>query len=365
MDLIYDIMKLMITSKANYMIKVGRRKIDNRIMIPAIVRGKADENGFVTDELIDSYVKHARSGASLLTVEASYVEKNGAILPNQLGIYLDEHIDGLKRLSKAIKDEGVTPIIQLVHAGRMSCSNDLVAPSAIPFEDRDTPRELTVTEIERIAESFKQATVRACKAGFMGVEIHNAHGYLLSQFLSPHSNKRMDEYGGTLERRSKLLLDIVYSIRSILGMYRILSVRLGAMDAGFSAGLKIEDSKLLAIWLERVGVDLINVSINNVASKLGGSRTRQDMAFIGLSHEIKQVVDIPVCVAGGIRSADHVQHILDGDYADMVAICRAVLADPQFPNKVLGNNQDPIVLCHNCSKCTAVFGECPAWGNLD
>jgi len=353
----------MMSSKANDVIRVGRRKINNRIMIPAIVRRKADDNGFVTDELIDSYVEHARSGASLITVEASYVQKNGAILPNQLGIYSDEHIEGLSRLSKAIKDEGVTTIIQLVHAGRMSCCGDLVAPSAVPFEDRDTPRELTIEEIEEIALSFKEATIRACRAGFQGVEIHNAHGYLLSQFLSPLSNMRTDEYGGTLERRCKLVLDIVYSIRSILGMYRILSVRLGAIDAGFANGLKIDESKLVSLWLERVGADLINVSLNNVASKLGGSRTRRDMALIDLSRQIKELVNVKVCVAGGIRSAEHVQHILDGGYADMVAVCRAVLADPQFPNKVIGKNKESIVPCLICKNCTAVMGKCPAWSN--
>jgi len=338
---------------------IGKHKLKNRIIIPPIVRCKATEEGFVTDELIESYVGHAKSGASLLIVEASTVQKNGRILKGELGIFSDEHIPGLKKLATAIKNEDVKVIIQLVHAGRMGCDGDLVAPSAIPFEDRETPRELTIQEIEEIEESFVAASLRAIQAGFDGVEVHCAHGYLLSQFISPLSNKRMDEYGGSSERRAKLLISIVKNIRKEIRNYKIISVRLGARDAGFSGGLKVGDAKLISIWLEQAGVNLIDVSQNIIASRLGGSKPREPMAFAGLSKEIKQVVNIPVAVAGGIRTKEHVEEILESNSADLVAVCRAVLADPKFPAKVLGINPDPIIPCLVCKSCGHFIEGCP------
>ncbi len=347
----------------NSTVRVGLKSLPNRIIIPPIVRCKATSEGFVTDELIKDYIKHINSGASMLIIEASTVMKNGRILPGELGIFSDDHIHGLKKLRDALREEkpNVPVLIQLVHAGRMSCDfDDIVAPSPIPFENRKTPRELTTEEVYEIKDAFVAASERAIKAGFDGVEIHCAHGYLLSQFMSPLSNKRVDEFGGSIYKRAELQIRIIRDIRhSFQGKGKIISVRLGAKDAGFSGGMKLVEGKLMALLYQKSGADMINMSLNIIASKLGGSRPKEDMAFINYSKEISEVLNVPIAVAGGIRKKEHAEKIINEGFADIVAVCRAALSDPQFPAKVLGENPDPIIPCIVCNVCVHYKSGCP------
>lgn len=339
-------------------IRVGCFELKNRIIVPPVARQLATEDGSVTDKIIDDYKLHAASGASMLIVEASYVQKNGQILPRELSIEDDSKIEGLSKLAAQLKSFGIPVIIQLVHAGRMGCHPDLVAPSAIPFENRATPRELSVDEIQNLVDDYSKAVQRAIEAGFDGVEIHNAHGYILSQFLSPLTNKRNDAYGSNLENRLRLLKEIVTNSRIIIGKNKLLSVRLGACDC-FPCGLKLSESIEASKVLESLGVDLLNVSIGITPTNLGGSRTRKPMGFVPLAREIKKHVGIPVAVAGKITTGEEAESIVASNNADMVCVCRSLLADPRWPAKVLGVDNNPVVACKSCKACIHYQSGCP------
>jgi 2,4-dienoyl-CoA reductase-like NADH-dependent reductase (Old Yellow Enzyme family) len=343
---------------ANTSIKVGNLTLSNRICVPPIVRMLANENGDVTDKLLEDYMLHASSGASLLTVEACYVHKSGQILPNQLSIEDDSKVEGLGKLASAIKSHGIPALVQLVHAGRMSCNKELIAPSPVPFENRAVPAQMTSDDIEALKDWYRKAIKRAIDAGFDGVEIHAAHGYILSQFLSPLTNKRTDNYGGNLENRSRLLFEIVDDARKIIGKNKVLSVRFGACDC-YAGGLKLSESVQTAKKLEIFGADMISVSIGITPTSFGGSRTRKTMGFAPLSRQIKKSVNIPISVAGRITTQDHVETMLGKGDADIVNVCRALLSDPKWPAKTLNQDNNPITSCKLCKTCVHYISGCP------
>jgi len=347
-------------------INIGKFTLSNRIIIPAIVRMLANEQGYVTDRLLASYNLHAGSGASFLIVEASFIQPNGRILQGELSIDDDSCVQGLSELAKTIKHNGIPTIVQLVHAGRMGCGQDLIAPSPIPFEDRIIPRPMTIEEILKLKLDFKKAIERSMDSGFDGVEIHCAHGYILSQFLSPLSNTRVDIYGGSLDNRARLLYEIVSDARKRIGSGKILSVRLGAVDL-LPGGLKLYEAKVVAGKLKNLGVDLINVSAGIVPTRLGGSRPRVSRAFSPLGKSIRDAVGSVVAVAGRITTLQDVEIILSKKQADLVAVCRSVLSDTLWPKKILAQNISleettriqPIIPCAGCIPCIHFTKGCP------
>ncbi len=342
-------------------IKLGSFVLKNRIVVPPIVRNLANEDGTATSQLLASYTEHAKSGAAMVIVEASFVQPDGRILnnPQQLGITKDEHCHGLSLLANAIHEQGVPALIQLVHSGRVNKADVPIAPSAVPFEDLPTPRKMSLSDIAHMRESYHVATRRAIFSGFDGIEVHSAHGYLLSQFLSPSSNKREDEYGGTLENRMRLLLEIVRDARRQLGKGRILSVRLGACDL-FPGGLKLDEAAIAAKRLREESVDLINVSVGIVPTLLGGSQTRREGNFAVLSNKVRQASGPVVAVAGKITKKATAEKILQEGKADLVCVARAIICDPLWPKKVLGLVDAPIKECRGClPKCKHYVSGCP------
>lgn len=339
--------------------QVGSFTLKNRIIIPPIVRSMADPDGKATQRLIDEYAFYAKSGASMLVVEAAYVMDNGRItnFPH-LGITSDDHIEGLSKITSVIKKEGILAILQLVHAGRMSYTNPF-APSPIAYENLETPKEMISSDIEDVKNAYKTAVARAMEAGFDGVELHNAHGYLLSQFLSPASNKRTDQYGGNLENRTRLLFEIVEIAKNTMPVGKMLSVRFGACDM-VPGGLKLSEGVHVAKTLEAKGVDLLNVSVGIPQSKLGGSQTRKPMNFTVLSGRIKKEISMPVAIAGKITTKEQAELVVGSGKADLVAICRAILADPLWPKKATGELDVPIINCLGCQpRCTNYTTGCP------
>ncbi|RLE54000.1 MAG: NADH:flavin oxidoreductase, partial [Candidatus Methanomethylicota archaeon] len=234
----------------------------NRIVMPPMATELATENGEVTDQLIKHYVERCDK-VGLIIVEHSYASIEGKYSPRQLGIYDDKLIDGLSRLAREIKKRGVIAAIQINHAGGKSSSKITgvkpIAPSSVIVPGGvEEPSEMTLGDIERVQEAFEKAAKRAVKAGFDAIEIHGAHGFLLNQFLSPITNKRLDAYGGTLEKRMKFPLEVVERVREAIGD-KLLLYRLGADDM-MPEGLTIEESKKFAVKLEKLGVDIIDVS---------------------------------------------------------------------------------------------------------
>ena len=314
---------------------VRRLSLKNRLVLPPMQTGLASERGEVTERLLEHYARRA-DGPGLVIIEHSYVSKDGQLSQKQLGIYDDSLIFGLARLVESVHRSNVPVAIQINHAGRLAGSKitgtQPVAPSPIPAsEEAESPRELSVQEIEIIAERFVSAADRAVEAGFDAVEIHGAHGFLLSQFLSPLTNRRTDEYGKDLEGRMRFPLEVVRKVRAELGDLPLL-YRLGADDQKPN-GLTLSDSRKVAVELASEGVDIIDVS-----GGLSGSRppgTQGEGYMVHLAEGIKSVVKIPVIAVGGVVTATFADRVIRDGKADLVAVGRAMLNDPDWATKAI------------------------------
>ena len=302
----------------------------NRIVMPPMQTGRATVKGAVTDRLISFYVRRS-AALGLLIVEHSYVSAGGKLSPKQLGIYNDELIDGLEKLSARIHAVGTPVVVQITHAGGVANRQVIGAEPAGPSATRNA-RELTRNEIEALVEEFAVAAERAIKAGFDGVELHGAHGFLLNQFSSPLLNKRADEYGGSLENRMRFPLMVVEKVRES-SRGRLLLYRLGADDLDPN-GTRVEDSATFATKLEQYGVDVIDVS-----GGLCGSEPKQlrnvKGYFVPQAYEIKRAVKAPVIGVGGITDAEYADKLVRDGKVDLVAVGRALWKDPKWAEKVV------------------------------
>jgi len=311
-------------------LKVKDLTLKNRIVMPPMQTSRATVKGAVTDRLIGFYVRRS-TALGLLIVEHSYVSAAGKLSPKQLGIYDDELIHGLKRLASRIHAVGTPVVLQITHAGGIANKKIIGAEPAGPSATRKT-RELTRSEIEALVEEFAMAAERATKAGFDGVELHGAHGFLLNQFFSPLLNKRGDEYGGPLENRMRFPLMVVKKVReSVRG--RLLLYRLGADDLAPN-GTHVDDSAAFAVKLEQYGVDVVDVS-----GGLCGSEPKQLRSvkgyFIPQAYEIKKAVRTPIIGVGGITEAEYADKLVREGKVDLVAVGRALWKDPKWAEKAV------------------------------
>ena len=316
--------------------KLNAKNIDfkNRIIMPPMATAKADEKGHVSQDILDYYDEKTKDKIfSIVIVEHNFVDPLGKASHNQMSIADDSDIDGLKKLAKVIKNNNAQAVVQISHAGS-SASKDVIgesplAPSSVKNpskKDAELPRELTVNEIKEIEDKFADAALRAKKAGFDGVEIHSAHGYFLDQFLSPLTNKRTDEYGGDIDGRIKIHLEIIEKVREKVGSDYPIFLRLGAGD-NMDGGLSQEDAVYAAKEFQRAGVDILDIS--------GGMCmffTDDDRAgfFDYLSKPIYEEVDIPVILTGGVKTGQDVEDILNRDVCDLVGIGRSVFKDSNW-----------------------------------
>ncbi|MGZ3881697.1 MAG: NADH:flavin oxidoreductase/NADH oxidase, partial [Flavisolibacter sp.] len=269
----------------------------------------------------------------------------GRITPHDLGIYKDEHIDYLKRITDFIEGQNAVPGIQLAHAGRKASHHRpwdgnaalkenegawiTEAPSAIPYKDGEPePHELTKEEIRKTIADFKQATLRAIEAGFQVIELHAAHGYLLNEFLSPLSNQRKDQYGGSFENRIRFLIEITEAVREVWSEDKPLFVRISASD-WVEGGWNIEDSVELSKVLKTKGVDLIDCSS-------GGNSPLQKIPLGPLyqtpfAERIKKEAGIMTGAVGLITTTEQCENIISTQQADIVVLARQLLREPYFP----------------------------------
>jgi 2,4-dienoyl-CoA reductase-like NADH-dependent reductase (Old Yellow Enzyme family) len=297
----------------------------NRLVMPPMQTGLATTDGAVTEALITHYVQRARS-LGFLIVEHSYVTPDGKLSAKQLGIHNDAVVTGLETLTRQVHALGTPIAIQLNHAGSKASQAVTGAPPVAP-STTDTARVLEATELPGLAEAYADAAERAMAAGFDGVEIHGAHGFLLNQFYSPLTNRRTDRYGGSLENRTRFPLDVVERVRRRIGG-NLLLYRIGVVDLD-PAGVQLEDSKRFAVELEQAGVDLIDVS-----GGMCGSRPPSLQAtpgyYVPHAQQIKRVVGTPVIGVGGIRDVTYADQLIRGESVDMVAVGRPLLADPDW-----------------------------------
>lgn len=320
----------------------------------------ADQDGFVTDDCIAYYT--ARAGVGLITVEMAAPERVGKHRHCELGISDDRFIPGLHRLVDAIHDAGSKAGIQLGHGGGHTrsdvCGEQPIAPSAVPHVVQEGHTETVVPEamsIERIAQTiraFAEAAVRAQQAGFDLVEIHAAHGYLISQFLAPLENRRTDKYGGSLENRARFGLEILQAIRAAAPQLAV-SFRMNGDDY-FDGGLVAEDAHQVALWAAENGADAIHISGGHYRSRPSAAIMIPPMAtpetpFLDFAARVRGAVTVPVIAVGRLGRPDQAIDAVEKGRADFIALGRPLLADPQWVQKAA--SRMPVRLCIACNTC--------------
>lgn len=325
-------------------IRIRDITLKNRIVVSPMCQ-YSSVDGFANDWHLVHLGTRAVGGAALVFTEATAISPEGRITPDDLGIWKDEHIDFLKRITEFIKKNGAVPGIQLAHAGRKAShvspwkgrsslkENEggwqTQAPSAIAFKEGEpSPKEMTVEEIHQLVKDFGAASKRAIEAGFLVFEIHGAHGYLINEFLSPSSNHRNDEYGGPFENRIRLLLETVKEMRSVIKNDLPLFVRISATD-WVAGGWDENDSVALAKILKQHEVDVIDCSS-------GGNSHEQKISVrplyqVPFSEKIKKESGILTAAVGIITTAQEAEQILKEQKADLIVMARQFLREPYFP----------------------------------
>ena len=313
----------------------GNVKLHNRIIMPPMATAKSEKDGKVNQEILDYYEDKSKGGyIALIIIEHSFVTQAGKASNNQLSIAEDSVVDKLKELANIIHKNGTKAVMQINHAGSAANSEvtglEVVGPSNVKNpRNGNLPRELTKLEINDIVKAFKAAAIRTKAAGFDGVEIHSAHGYLLNQFFSPLTNKRQDEYGGDVLGRIKLHLEIIKAIREAVGDEFTILLRLAASDY-MEGGITIEHSQVAVREFEKAGVDILDISggFNGYTIKAVGN-TEQGY-FYPLTEAIKKQVSIPVILTGGITEAEAAERLLTENKADLIGVGRAIYKDSNW-----------------------------------
>jgi len=360
--------------------KIGNLILKNRLIRSATYRRMATDDGDITNNLLEMYKSLAEGGIGLIITGYAYVQKNGQAFPGQIAANRDNMIPSLEKIAKTIHEhgDGCKTFFQLGHCGRQSYFVDeIIGPSAVlePITNR-IPREMTIEEIEEVVEAFAQASRRAMEAGFDGMQLHSAHGYLLSEFLSPHTNRRADRYGGNINNRVRIFEEIYKETVKLVGNDFPLSIKMNADDF-LEGGLKLDESKKIAENLSKIGYASLEISggmwevLMRSKKELGWQpvmipesrvniNSKEKEAYHKLyAKEIKKLVDIPIILVGGIKSLDIIEELLQEEYADFVALSRPLIREPNLPNKWLTGSGENTCQCISCNGCigAAMSGE--------
>jgi 2,4-dienoyl-CoA reductase-like NADH-dependent reductase (Old Yellow Enzyme family)/thioredoxin reductase len=348
-------------------IKIRNVEFRNRIVMPSMETCFGMENGEVSERLITYYRERAKGGAGWIIVENTYVDRSGRSRKYQLGVDQDEKIPGLKKLVDAVHAYGAKISLQICHTGRQTKSQwaevQPIAPSPIPCTLNDEkPRPIEIKEIAGIIDWFGKAAFRAKEAGFDGVEIHGAHGYLIHQFLSPLSNRRTDRYGGTLANRMRMALEVLDEVRKRVGREFLVGYRMSASDY-MEGGLRIEETLEVGRRLEAKGLDVLHVTGGMAGVPECGFMVTPPMAIprgvhVHLSEAMKNGLRIPIMVVGRINTPELAEKILEEGKADLIAMGRAFLTDPYWPEKAQSGRAEDIRRCIACNEaCVTRLGQ--------
>ncbi len=335
--------------------QLGPLALRNRFVLAPITSQYADATGHVTSQLLGHYAVRARGGTALIIVEATYIEPVAQAFANQLGIYDDTLLPGLRELAGVIKSHGAIAAIQLHHGGRMAKSKltglQPVGPSAVADPRGELPSELSRDQVRRTVESFARAAVRAKEAGFDAVELHAAHGYLIDQFISGAANKRRDEYGGRVANRARFMVQCLEEMRAATGSGYPVWVRMNAREYGVEGGTTLEEGLEVAKLAEQAGSIAINVSCYGPSTPTNRTTAVFEPAVIEhLSAAVKRTVSVPVMAVGRI-TPDSAERLLSEGNADLIAIGKGLMADPELPNKLAAGREQDIVPCIVCMHC--------------
>lgn len=315
--------------------------LKNRIvMSPMCMYSCEKEDGMVNNWHLTHYTSRAVGQVGLIIVEATAVTPQGRISPRDLGIWSDEHRSGLQQLVEMVHEQGAKIGIQLAHAGRKAeLDGPIIAPSAISFsENMKRPEEMTIKQIQDTVQAFKEGARRAKEAGFDIIELHGAHGYLINEFLSPLSNHRKDEYGGSMEKRYRFLKEIIEAVKEVWS--GPLFVRISANDY-HEEGYEPADYAIMASWMKEQGVDLVDCSSGAVV------RAKIDVYpgyQVPYAELIKKEANVLTGAVGLITSGIQAEEILKNERADLIFLARELLRDPYWPRtaaKELGVNLTP------------------------
>jgi 2,4-dienoyl-CoA reductase-like NADH-dependent reductase (Old Yellow Enzyme family)/thioredoxin reductase len=337
-------------------LSLGSLALPNRVVMTTVKLGYATPAGEVTDRHVAFYVRRAEGGAGLLTSEPLYVQRNGRELPTQLGIHDDALVGGLERLVSAVHDAGGRIMAHINHAGRAAnpqlvpdgqrvSSSDVVCPA-----NQVVPRPLSRSEIDEVIAAFAAAARRVREAGFDAVEVPFSHGYLIHQFLSPHTNRRDDEYGGSEERRLRFGAEVLSAVRDQVGPDLPIVVRMNAADY-VDGGLTVEDSLGIAKSLAELSVQALSVTSGTMCESVpfclyptGTPKAH----LLPMAARIRAASGLPVIVAGRIRAPAVAREALAAGQTDLVGLGRPFLADPDWVRKTQAGDEDAILLCAAC-----------------
>ena len=355
--------------------KIGNLTIKNRLVRSATFEYMGTENGEVSDRLVDLYRNLAVGGVGLIVTGFASVHPHGYVHPQQMRIHNDSYIDGIRRISDVVHelDNGCRIFIQLNHTGRQQVSPELVSWAVAPSAVYDklflrTPRGLSLEEIEDIIDCFAEAIRRARDAGFDGVQLHAAYGWLLSSFLSPHTNRRSDAHGGTTENRTRIFSEIYRRVRSKVSKDYPIIVKLSTEDF-LSGGMDLAEGKRVAAILARIGYTALEISAGMweamtrdeqelgwkpfpiPEARVGIDSRDKEAYFWNNAKEVRKVVDVPIILVGGIRSLDTIEEVLAEGSVDLCAMSRPLVKEPDLPNKWLTSVGELRAECISCNAC--------------
>ncbi len=322
-------------------------KVKNRLVMPPMGMGYAHEDGTVSDRMIRYYLRRAQSGVGMIVVENCIVDPDVVGVGPELRIHDDRYIEGLRRLVRALKPYDVVVGLQLNHMGRQTTLGTPIAPSPIPISSKGPiPHVLTPEEIRFVVGEFVEGARRAREAGFDFVELHGAHGYLIGEFLSPASNRREDAYGGSLEGRLRFLLEIIAGITERVGADFPIQVRLSGQEY-VPDGLTLTETCEIARHLEQAGVSSISVSAGNwqTLHYIMAPMFMPKGYLVEDAAAIKSAVRIPIIAVGRLHDVEVAERVLQEGKADLIAIGRGLIADPEWAKKVIERRVEDIRPC--------------------
>ena len=342
--------------------RIGSLEIPNRIVMPPMTTRTADEEGYVTEDTLAYYLARARGGVGLITVEMASPEKAGRHRHREVGIYDDRFLPGLTWLVDEIHRAGAKASIQLGHGGGHTrsdiCGETPIAPSAIPHPVYETtletiiPEKMTKARIDETVTAHATAAVRARKAGFDCVEIHAAHGYLISQFHAPFENRRSDAYGGSLENRARFGLEILRAVKAAVPGMPVI-YRLSVEDF-FPGGLPFSEGRQIAVWAAQAGADALHVTAGHYRSFPSAQvvlppMSFPDATFLDFAAAVKNLIRVPVIAVGRLGDPAVATEAVAAGKADFIALGRALIAEPQWVEKLA--RAEPIRRCLACNTC--------------
>ncbi len=319
---------------------LNQTRLKNRFICSSTWLGRANHDGSSSPMLINSISGVSKNEIGLYITEMSFVSTNGQCANNQLGVYGDKLLPGLRQLAEEVHRFDSPVVMQLVHGGLFSMpvltGEDPMGPSPLKTPDGTIGRKMTKEEIDDTINSFRDGAVRAQKAGFDGVQVHAAHGWLISQFLSPFFNKRTDDYGGGLENRARLVLEIVRKIREATGKKFLLLIKINS-DDNLPGGFGMEEMLQVSAMLEKAGVDAIEISGGTIGALLTGEvnnsfspATRAPVYYREAAKAFKEKIKIPLILVGGIRSFETADELVKTGTADFISICRPLIREPDL-----------------------------------